>query len=91
MDITYKTVEQLLESGKYQIIETKVLRNLLSLTRQDIRKKICSAKEVRYILDISENTLYDLLDEKDCLIRPSTMKGKYVLSSVYEEAERLNN
>ncbi len=84
-------IEQLLKNGKIKLIDINVLRTLLSVQREDVRKKICSAKDARYILDMSEKAFYKLIAEKDCLIRPSSKKGKYVLSSVYDEAKRLNN
>ncbi|WP_406683329.1 hypothetical protein N1F78_11610 [Seonamhaeicola sp. MEBiC1930] len=90
MEHTLESINNLLESGKYQIIESKTLNQLISLTRQDIQKKICGAKDARFILDMSQNVFYEHIKKPECLIKPSSLKGKYVLSSVYDEAERLN-
>ena len=86
--------EQIKRLGKEKegvvIVSKEVFRNLLSHIREDIRKKICSAKDAMIILDLKQKSFYTLLNDPSCKVRQSTKKGKYVLSSVYEEAERLN-
>tara|TARA_A100000164_G_scaffold380669_1_gene428974 strand:- start:1851 stop:2105 length:255 start_codon:yes stop_codon:yes gene_type:complete len=66
------------------------IRTLVANQRQDVRKKICSAKEAMYILDMSRREFYEHIKLPVCKVRVSSKKGKYVLSSVYEEADRLN-
>ena len=83
-------VLQGLQNGSLKVIDADVLRTLLSRTRNDIQKKICSARDARSILDMSENAFYEHLKDPKCLIRLSSKKGKYVLQSIYDEAERLN-
>ena len=86
------TLEEKLDSGKLIIVDARVFKKMQAMSREDIRKGICSAADIRYILDMSENTLYEhMKDNKDCLIVPSKLKGKYKLSSVYDELERLNS
>lgn len=68
-----------------------LLRDAAAKQRQDIRKQICSAKEAREILGMSENHFYNHLKEPNCLVQPSAKKGSYSLKSVYDEAKRLNH
>lgn len=84
------TLTEKIENGEVVLIGKKELDQLLRLTRVDIRKKICSAKECMVILDMSSKTFYMHIKKKECLVRPSSISGKYVLKSVYQEAERLN-
>lgn len=84
-------VQELVESGKYKIIDSKVFNKLMDMVRKDIIKKVCSARDARYILDMSENNFYDHIAKEECLVEPSEKKGKYVLSTVYAEADRLNS
>lgn len=72
------------------IISKNDLRELMANTRQDIRKKICSARDAMRILDMGTNTFQNHVKKIECLIRPSSLRGKYVLQSVYDEADRLN-
>lgn len=84
------TLIEKIENGSIALIDKKELDRLLRMSRQDIKKMICSAKECMAILDMSSKTFYQHIKTKDCLIRASKHSGKYVLKSVYEEAERLN-
>lgn len=68
----------------------ELMRDMLSQQRQDIRKQICSADEARQILDLGLTAFYELLKDPECKIKPSKLRGKYVLQSVYKEADRLN-
>lgn len=68
----------------------KLVKQLVAVQRQDIRKKICSQRDACYILDVSANVFYELLKDPECLIKPSKLRGKYVLESIYKEADRLN-
>lgn len=67
-----------------------LLRSASRQARQDVRKQICSASDAMDILDMSQKTFYGHLNDPACLIRKSSKPGKYVLSSVYDEAKRLN-
>lgn len=84
------TLEEMLNSGKLILIEDKTFKKMLSMMRDDVRKKVCKTSEAMYILNLSYDGFYELLKDPECLIRPSKGKGKYVLSSVNKEAERLN-
>ena len=81
---------ELMEKGQVVVMSSEAFRNMRAEMRQDIRKQICSAKEAMYILDFESKAFYKHIKELECLVRPSSKKGKYVLSSIYEEAERLN-
>lgn len=70
---------------------SQMRRDLISQMRQDVRKKICSTKEACYILDVHSNKFYELANkDTKSLIRPSKLTGKWVLQSIYDEADRLN-
>ena len=85
------TLEEKLESGEIKIIDSKALDRLLNEARQNLRKGILKASEAKYILSMSEDSFRANLKDPKSLIRPSSMKGKYVASSVYDELERLNS
>lgn len=72
------------------IISKNTLRDLMSKMRKDIHKKICTTREAMEILSLSKDRFYSLTFDKDSLIRPSKLKGKWVLQSIYDEANRLN-
>jgi hypothetical protein len=81
-------MSELLVISKRDLEDT--LRKFLSVQREDVRKKICGLQHVLYVLDMSERAFYDHIKDPKCLIRPSAKRGKYVLKSVEEEADRLN-
>lgn len=72
-----------------KVIDKKTLQLMISQMRQDVRKCFCSTTDACEILDVSYNKFYRLLEEPECKIRMSKIKGKYLLKSVYEEVERL--
>jgi len=74
------------------LIDKDVYRDMKSRLRKDLVQKICTTKEVMYILSLRKDSFYDTINNKNGIskLRPSKLRGKWVLSSVYEEAERLN-
>lgn len=70
-------------------ITKDLLQDLIIAQRQDVRKKLCSAKEAMYILNINATKLMELNRDPKTKIKKSTLKGKYLLDSIYAEVERL--
>lgn len=85
------TLVEKIENGDVLLIGKKELDSLLRMTRTDIKKGICSAKDAMYMLDMSPKTFYKHIEKKECLIELSQGKGKYNLKSVQREVDRLNN
>lgn len=79
-----------LQKKELVIVNMDVFRQMMSGQRADIRKKICSTSDALEILDVSINKLYALEEDPQCMLRRSSLKGKWVLESVYDEADRLN-
>lgn len=84
------TLIEKIENGDVVLIDKKQLDRLLRLTRSDIKKGICSARDAMYMLDMSPKTFYKHIETKECVIELSNGKGKYNLKSVQREVDRLN-
>lgn len=79
-----------LKKGELIIVDMNAFRTMMARQRGDIHKKICSTSDALEILDVSINKLYAIEAEPESMLRRSSLKGKWVLESVYEEADRLN-
>ncbi len=52
------------------------------------RKGLSGTKEVLNILGCCDKTFRNRLKEKGCLIKKSSIKGKYLTESIYKERDR---
>ena len=65
------------------------LQKMMSLMRQDIRKGFCSLTDACYILDVKRDRFYALTKDPNTKIRKAAIQGKYLLTSIEQEVERL--
>lgn len=72
------------------IVDKDVYRKMKADMRQDIRKGICNKSDAIYILSISEKAFYDELNSPNTEIVRSKKQGKFILSSVLREFERIH-
>ena len=84
------SVDEILRGYNYVVIDADKFKQLLWGQRIDIQKKICSSSEAMLILGCSKRRFSDLANEGKTKLRKSKFKGKWVLASVYEEAERIS-
>tara|TARA_R110000851_G_scaffold182834_1_gene331945 strand:- start:272 stop:508 length:237 start_codon:yes stop_codon:yes gene_type:complete len=76
-------------SDKYFI---DLIRSVALNNRKDVSKRICTVNEAMHILGFSSKSgFYRLLAQDACLVRPSSLQGKYNLKTVNDEADRLNS
>ncbi len=66
-------------------VDMNVFRKMLANQRQDIRKGILTTAEVLEVLGISSRHLDYRKAKKITKLIPSTMKGKWIWSSVKKE------
>ncbi|MEM1339856.1 MAG: hypothetical protein AAF634_05000 [Bacteroidota bacterium] len=66
-------------------VDINVYRKMLAKQRQDIRKGIGTTTEVLEVLGISKRQLAYRVKHNLSKLTPSTMKGKWIWSSVKEE------
>lgn len=71
------------------LVNKEVLQHLLDGQRRDIQIKICSAREAKKILGVNSRKFMELTQDSNSRIKPTKIKGKYSLDSIYREAERL--
>ncbi len=57
--------------------------------REDKRKRICGLKEACNIMGCGSTTFYKLLRNPKCLIKKSSVNGKYQIESLERELTRL--
>ena len=58
--------------------------------RQDLRKGILNAEEVMAVLGIGKTEFYEIAASSQTQLRRSSLRGKYIWSSVKEEFKRLH-
>jgi hypothetical protein len=82
--------DEILKGSKYVIVDTEIFKKLIWNQRKDIQKKICSSNEAMNILSCSKRKFSELYNDPKTKLRKSKFQGKWVLDSVYEEAERIS-
>ena len=65
----------------YVRLKTSELRN-------ENRTKICTKERALEILGCSESSLYRKLKDPNCKIKKSSVNGKFIVASLYEELEK---
>lgn len=56
--------------------------------RESKRKGVCSLDEALKILGCSKKTFRNLIKETGCLIKKSSVHGKYITESIHKESMR---
>ena len=70
-----------------ELFDTLVYQKASEIRERD-RKGLCTTKEALDILGCCDKTFRNRLKEKGCLIKKSSVKGRYLTESVYKEQKR---
>ncbi|WP_281990549.1 hypothetical protein [Aquimarina aggregata] len=83
-----------LEGKEVVVVDKQVFLDLVYKTaanmRESKRKKICDLREALEIMGCGKTKFYQMLNDHKCLIKKSSVNGKYQVDSLERELERLN-
>jgi hypothetical protein len=72
------------------VITDSALRRLLSGQNLRLSRGVCSTDEAIHMLGIGKTEFYQAAGSKETKLLPSRKRGKWILSSVKKEFERIH-
>lgn len=84
-----------IEKGQLIVLTEQKLKELLRSQALDVYKAksrgLMTYEQARDVFQLSTAGFKKLLNDPDCLIRKSKLKGRVLAQSVFDEVERLTN
>ncbi|WP_271765958.1 hypothetical protein [Aquimarina algiphila] len=81
-----------LEGKEVVVVDKQVFLDLVYQTAADMReskrKKICNLREALEIMGCGKTKFYQMLNDPKCLIRKSSVNGRYQVESLDRELNR---